>query len=796
MNLRDHKDWDNKNGLLSVSLEPHRLIGEQNIYVLLNGSTGNFCLDYSKEESNPDLAKQRAWSSDTGYYVKILPNDFVEVFRWWDDYSETLPANKVAEKPERFYKAITKDRPVSGTIVSFAKEAFIKLRNCIQQSDNGQASLRAFMYLLAALEENVDTAFNVDNKKWQLDPFDANWIATHDWEWLYKAFQKGGQSHGNSITPLVSLVLRHASNRLFQEAHREATRKSFQTAMFGGTNRAYDGDVSGSAFYTPTPIVRTIVQEALWALDKAKPLSERTALRILDPACGSAEFLREALRQLKMKGYTGTITVIGWDVSEIACEMARFVLHYESRTEWADVVEVQILVRDSMIYDWTLEVGFDLILMNPPFTAFKNLGDDIKSFIQEKLKGFIKHQPDAAALFWKNAAENLNLAGTTGLILPHSLLGSETYSKLRIYLKEIGMNYSLVGHLGSASLFEKAMIIPNVLVGTKKATTKANTVLWTDYQQTSVYEALRELRKYRVVDIQTPIVSQTFSIYENAHLVNSELSPNWTARSFQAFKLVEELQAFDTVGKLFDVKRGADAGNNAAFVLKKEKWESLPKKERLYFRPAILGGSIENGILLDAYYLFYPYGENTIETEEELEQKIPFYYKLLLLPNKQSLKTRTGREVKWWTLSRHRDWQEVPFPKLISAYFGKAGYFALDLKGDYLVSQSFAWIPKKGKEHLAERKYQFAYLGLLHAPLIDKLMEMTSPNIAGGQFDLSKHFVDKMPLPDLSKSDPQILSLLISMGEKIHRGESIDKTALNEVAAAAYGLDLRKFAFA
>ncbi len=793
MELRNHKDWDNQNGLLSVSLEPHTHVEESRIFVLLNGSTGNFCLDYSEEDFSQATAIQRAWSSDTGYYVKILPNDLVTLVRWWDGHAETLPGSKITEKPERFYKAITKNHPTTGTIISFAKEAFIKLRNCVQESENGQFSLRTFMYLLAALEEGVEKATDVNKPLWHLEDFDVNWISPQDWEWLYTAFQKGGLSNGVSIRPLVSLVLRHASNRLFQEAHREATRKSFQLAMFGGASRKYDGDVSDGAFYTPTPLVRTIVQEALWALDKAKALGERGSLRILDPACGSAEFLREALRQLKMNGYSGGLTIVGWDNSEIACEMARFVLHYENRTEWAGAVNIEVTNRDSLEYDWTQETKFDIVLMNPPFTAFENLGDK-KILIQDNLKGFFKRQPDAAALFWKNAAEIVAEQGVLGLVLPHSLLGAETYAPLRIYLKEeLGFDFSLIGRLGSAGLFEKAMIIPNVLVGTKQTPSKAHTVLWTDYQQSSVYEALRELRKYRLTDIPTPNVSPSYSIYENEHLTNESFGHNWTVRSFQVFRLAEELENFDTVGKIFNVTQGVIAGNNSAFLLKKGMWESLPKNERSYFRPCIMRDSIKDGRLNDSYYMFYPYGKHAIETEEELENKTSIYYQKYLLPNKSKLQTRRGREIKWWKLNEHRPWQVEPLPKLISAYFGKSGYFAFDSKGEYLVGQSFAWLPKK--EALSEKHFQFAYLGLLHAPIIDTLLEMVCNVLDGGYFDLSKHYVDKMPLPDLTKVSYDTLTYLTTTGEKIHKGESIDKTTLNQVVANSYGLDIEKITF-
>jgi hypothetical protein len=219
--LRNHRTWDRINGTLSVSMNPQIADEDSSLYVLLNGSTGNFSLDYTDDQFDPVLAKQRAWSSDTGYYVKIL-NDTVQIIRWWDGYEETLPLRKVEENPKKFYDAITKFNPRNSEgIISFAKEAFIRLRNCVQQPDNGQASLRSFMYLLAALEDNVELPQNLNREKWNLLEYDNSWMPSHEWEWLYNGFKKGT----NNLAPVIKLVLRHASNRLFQEAHREATRR-------------------------------------------------------------------------------------------------------------------------------------------------------------------------------------------------------------------------------------------------------------------------------------------------------------------------------------------------------------------------------------------------------------------------------------------------------------------------------------------------------------------------------------------------------------------------------------------
>jgi hypothetical protein len=58
------------------------------------------------------------------------------------------------------------------------------------------------------------------------------------------------------------------------------------------------GRKGSGSFYTPLPLVRDLVRHALGPLVEGKRAPEIEALRVLDPACGSAHFLVEAMRFL------------------------------------------------------------------------------------------------------------------------------------------------------------------------------------------------------------------------------------------------------------------------------------------------------------------------------------------------------------------------------------------------------------------------------------------------------------------------------------------------------------------
>lgn len=58
------------------------------------------------------------------------------------------------------------------------------------------------------------------------------------------------------------------------------------------------GRKGSGSFYTPRPLVQDLVRHALGALVEGKTAAEIERLRVLDPACGSAHFLVEAMRFL------------------------------------------------------------------------------------------------------------------------------------------------------------------------------------------------------------------------------------------------------------------------------------------------------------------------------------------------------------------------------------------------------------------------------------------------------------------------------------------------------------------
>lgn len=472
--------------------------------------------------------------------------------------------------------------------------------------------------------------------------------------------------------------------------------------------------------------------------------------------------------------------------------MANFILSWETRG-YEGRISTDITCRDSIVTDeWPRDV--DIAAMNPPFVSWQDMLPSQQDAVMNVLGDLARIRPDLSSAFILKAAQTLRRGGVLASIVPASFLDGDSAARVRGELSN-SLSTRLVARLGSHQLFHKALIDAAFYVGRANGDGPEPTVaFWADHRAHSASAGLRALRRIRSFDRQSayPVDEDGFSIYLTAALGKG--SGSWAPRPYDAWRLIETLRDMTKVKNLFEVKQGVRTGLNKAFILSREQWESLPtKRERSYFRPAVLNESIRDGLLTDVAYVFYPHGKKSIETEENLRTELRTYYEALLLPNKDALTKRGHRgSTKWWELSRHREWQESPRPKLVSTYFGDAGSFAWDATGSFIVVQGFGWFHKQTKkfENLPE-EVGLAYLAILNSSLFSKLLSASSNHVGGGQWNLSKKFVDQIPLPNLLSEDvaSDTLEGLAEIGKKIHSGEAFDTLEREEFVNAAYGLE-------
>lgn len=782
--------WSKALGLFPVPLVND--ITDNQPSVLLNGSAGNFVLDLTGYAHNDD-PRNYAWSSNVGHYITVRNDvDQVDVQRWdWNRaHVEHYRLKGVLDNLEEFHRYLTKQKLRTGSsIVAHTVGIFRRLRTVLSLAEIEHESLQAFLYMLACSADHTDRE-SLDLNRWGLSPAArsaATQMSSDQWESLIFEFERGRPIE--QLVPHLNLLLRHAAGQLFQEAHYQVLFLPQQLSLTGfppppvtvGKNSTGWG-----VHFTPSFLVRTLVEAAL----AVEPTKSTKPLTIFDPACGSGEFLREVLRQLKLRRDTRLIKLIGWDISDAACAMAKFVLAIEQR----DMPDVTIDIRqaDALAEDQVWPDEVDMVLMNPPFVSLLDMPLEQRHRIREILGKYAGPRLDVSHAFILKAVTCLRDGGILGSILPASFLISDSAEQLRNHIGS-EMAPRLIARLGSQLLFPGALVDAACYVAIKTSALRTPTIaFWADARRSSTTDGLRMLRKLRYWEKpdQYPISDHGFSIYMHPDL-GKEVA-TWSPPPYRSWKLYENMGRLPQVQHLFDVYLGIRTGHNKAFLIPRVEWEALPTSEQGYFRPAVVNDAIEDGQLNITRYVFYPYGDYAIRTEAELTQVIPTYFEKYLLPHRTELLTRYGiASTSWWTLSRARNWREINNVKLVSKYFGGGGSFAFDSRGEFVVVQGLSWELKKAPSASMQRKIYLAYLAILNSSFFSELLAATSHQISGGQWNLSKRYVENIPLPDFLTTgfSLELIDQLASLGEQVSEQQQHKDEQIQELLAPLYRLD-------
>ncbi|WP_435138497.1 N-6 DNA methylase [Formosa sp. A9] len=762
-NLSDIDYWKKDFGLLPIHLNP-KLHEER--FLMLNGGSGDFCLQTFNKEEDRDLLFEYSWSTNTKNYL-VVGEDKVKINNWFDTKTEEISREKVYSNIDKFYKyLVSKSYRTQSDVIPFVLDIFRKLRNLTFEKEKPVEALNLLFRLLVNIEENDDT---IDFQKWGL----LETQIPDRFEYFSDIIRQGVKS----IKPNLDLILRHSSGTLFQEAHREVIYFNPQRDLFGGVSSDLitKNDSYSSIHYTPQYLARSIVENCLKEIDLTK-----NDLKILDPSCGSSEFLIEVLKQLKNSGFQGNVKIRGWDTSESAVSTSEFLLKYENRTQWDGKLDIEIkLVNDSLLKDWGNDN--DLILMNPPFVSWELLKDkSSRDAILETLGSSVKiGRPNQASAFFYKATKSLNEGGIIGCVLPSSIFTFDSYSKLRNEIQE-SLSLNLIAKLGNF-VFEDALTDVSFFIGKRPRSLIIPKLIWTKNEKGNVQDALRELRKLNTNNEQS-INEKAYSIYTPYNF--PMIKDSWKVISLEENQLIKDIKRFvidgnlTPVGDIFNIKQGALLGLKNIFKISLNQFDSLPSSEKKFFRPVITNDSIKTGKLTISEYVWYPYNKDGLVINLESELESITFAQENLLPHKDRLLKRSSVN-KWWALTRPRNWQFEKKPKLYSNRFGNSNSFAFDSKGNCVIEEGNAFIPKKQFDN---EDYYF-YLSCFTSKTFEKLLSIFSKPIMSG-YDLGKIQIKDIPIPNTNlthtkNSDAYVK--LVELGKELESGNSSVKQVIDDV---------------
>ncbi len=200
-------------------------------------------------------------------------------------------------------------------------------------------------------------------------------------------------------------------------------------------------------------------------------------LRVLDPACGSGNFLARAALRLcqalavqgldeRQVGVCVQKNLWGLDPDPVACLLAEM----QVRTTLAGICRVPLLhihQADSLALAW--QPCVDLLIANPPYLATKNT--DLSHYLQARSRG----QADSYLLFLELALRVVRPGGWIGLVLPDPVLARANAAPERIRL----LRECTVQHIWHLSGVFAAEVGAVVIVARKSLPHPLHRVHWT-----------------------------------------------------------------------------------------------------------------------------------------------------------------------------------------------------------------------------------------------------------------------------------------------------------------------------
>jgi hypothetical protein len=768
--------WAQQLGLVATPLfGRERPDARQQHLALLDGVRASFLLSDTDEEIR--AAADWAWSANVRHHV-LLKQKQIVVSRVTGS-QEVLERRSVESKLAEFLRYLELDADafkIAG-VVDHIIRLFRRHRTSLRERKSGIPDIDSFLYLLAIAQEEDSIAAHQSGdifERYGLTSFDLHDLGKDYVSRFVEEVRLSSASMRHLLTPLA---IRHAGGALFQEAHAEIISAPIQMTLFGLADAAHQKlDLSSlGVFYTPPGLARLLTEIAL------EPHLKRDVIRLNDPACGSGIFLCEAIRVLQRKQYSGKVLLTGRDVSQAAVQMARFSIAC-ALLDWPEH-KVKWSIESGNFFDpETTNRRFNVVVMNPPFISWDALTTEQREVVREILGSSFAGKPDLSTAFIQGSLSQLAADGTLATLIPRGVLDSQRGRKWRedILAKN---NVRLLGTFGEHGLFRYAMVSVAAAVFERKRSDAAAVMIWADERPSSAEGALRALRRRFSSSNTIEDRSPNWSIY-SMKAGDLAMRKSWLPTPNALGSLLDYIKDrnFPRVVELFTVWQGIKTGLKEAFLLSEDELKMLPETERKYFRKVASGDDIWNGRVHSSTYMFY--APKQFKSEQEMLKAVPEFGRHLL-KYKNALRKRTYVDPQnWWEAFRPKMTLAARTPRILTKMFGALNMAAVDAKGEFLPLQAFAWMPTEKALDVEPELSEAAlwwYCRVFNSRVFFLLRrEFAAAITSGGQLDVSRKYVDDVPLPMPSRND---LIAIISAGEP----DVAASRKNDELVAAAYG---------
>ena len=171
------------------------------------------------------------------------------------------------------------------------------------------------------------------------------------------------------------------------------------------------------SYYTPTEIVNKLIQR----LEENHSLLTK---RIIDPCCGTGNFLLQLPQDLKVENIHGS------DIDETSVKIARINIALKY-----NVTSIEILYRNFQVRNYLFEASddkYDIVIGNPPWGF--DFSEHEKLSLKAKYYSANGKTVESYDVFIEQSIRELNQDGVLSFVLPEAILNVRAHTPLREFL--------------------------------------------------------------------------------------------------------------------------------------------------------------------------------------------------------------------------------------------------------------------------------------------------------------------------------------------------------------------------
>jgi hypothetical protein len=443
-----------------------------------------------------------------------------------------------------------------------------------------------------------------------------------------------------------------------------------------------------------------------------------------------------------------------------------------------------------------LDREYDIVLGNPPFLATSEVPD--RAYLEATFET-AHGRFDFAHLFIEQALSVIGTDGLIGMVVPNRMFRNTSARPVRELLVRKTNMLTLVD-FGSARVFKDASayvgcVVARRIGANERPATIVRVLEVVSISAQFVGAALLDADEGR--ETTAPLSVRAFDATHPRDGGPWMLLSPIEVRAKAALSVLSE--RLDTIA---DVFQGIRTGANDLFIL-----TIVSDDDRVFCRvvngvgeegtietdllvPVIFGADVRrNSEVVPTRHLLYPYRNNTLLSEAELEQRYPCAYNYLLgyrdlLSSRASL---VASRKRWYELIRQREEDWLRSPKLLIRDLAPSTAFAIDELGSTFLVSGSAVVP-------SDPALLRPLLAYLNSAIVNDLVRQTTPQFRGSFQKFEPQHLSQIPILRRILEDEGFAAVLGDLAtqaiDAVKSGDSDSEqqadAAVNQVVADAF----------